>query len=224
MNLRSDKNPFFFYNTKEFHYLKILEDNWKLIRKELENLIESNYKSFWLNTFPQYVESEKNENWKVFSFLFFQMKSQKHAALCPITSEIIFNIPEIISCDYSFLPAKTKINPHVGYSKMILRCHLPLIIPSGQKCGLKVGDEVHYWEEGKLVIFDDSYVHEAWNTSNEDRFVLMFDIPNPRWGYSSYEISKYKIEHLDDPFLLSFASKETWIQSFKDQVLPLEEF
>lgn len=218
------KNPNLFYDKNDFPYLLSLELKWKLIFEELDNLIKLNKKSFWLNTFPDYVTSENNEAWKVFSFLFFKMKSPKHAKLCPFTSNLIFHIPEIISCDYSLLPAKTKINPHKGYSKMILRCHLPLIVPQGEKCGIKVGDKVHYWKTGELVIFDDSYTHEAWNDSDEDRFVLMFDIPNPRWGYSSYEISKYKVEHLDDPFLLGIANKETWLKAFKDQVLPLEEF
>jgi aspartate beta-hydroxylase len=101
---------------------------------------------------------------------------------------------------------------------------LPLIVPDSKKCAIRVGDETHYWEEGKLIIFDDSFEHEAWNESDKPRVVLMSDIPNPNWGYSAEEISAYKINNLDDPFLLSIATKEKWIQSFKDRVLPMEEF
>jgi aspartyl/asparaginyl beta-hydroxylase (cupin superfamily) len=58
-----------------------------------------------------------------------------------------------------------------------LICHLPLIIPP--KCGFRVGNDVREWEEGKLIIFDDSIEHEAWNESDQDRVVLIFDIWRP---------------------------------------------
>ncbi|MCB1614287.1 MAG: aspartyl/asparaginyl beta-hydroxylase domain-containing protein, partial [Xanthomonadales bacterium] len=35
------------------------------------------------------------------------------------------------------------------------------------------------WEEGKLMIFDDSFEHEAWNDSDQTRVVLIFDTWNP---------------------------------------------
>ena len=110
---------------------------------------------------------------------------------------------------FQILKPTPQILPHKGYTKMVLRCHLPLIVPAGELCGLRVGNEIKHWKEGELLIFDDSFEHEAWNNSDENRIVLMFDIPNPLWGYTAHEISKYKIEHMDDPFLLSFADKNT---------------
>ncbi len=58
-----------------------------------------------------------------------------------------------------------------------LVCHLPLIVPPG--CTFRVGNETREWREGKLVIFDDTIEHEAWNDSKEDRVVLIFDIWRP---------------------------------------------
>ena len=224
MSEKTDKNPNFFYSTSDFPFLRNLEENFPIIKMELENLISEGAEQNWLRTFPDYVKSTQEKAWKVFTFLFFGMKSPKHASLCPKTAELIYDIPEIISCDYSFMAPETHILPHTGYSKMVLRCHLPLIVPESEKCAIRVGDETHHWEEGKLVIFDDSFEHEAWNKSDKPRVVLMFDIPNPNWGYSADEISAYKINNLDDPFLLSLADKEKWKQSFKDRVLPMEEF
>ena len=74
------------------------------------------------------------------------------------------------------------------------------------------------------MIFDDSFNHEAWNNSTSHRVVLMFDIPNPLWGYTAHEISKYKIENMDDPFLLNMVNKETWMKSFEAGVFPLDSF
>jgi aspartyl/asparaginyl beta-hydroxylase (cupin superfamily) len=35
------------------------------------------------------------------------------------------------------------------------------------------------WEPGKLPIFDDTIEHEAWNDSDRDRVILIFDIWRP---------------------------------------------
>jgi ornithine lipid ester-linked acyl 2-hydroxylase len=220
----TDKNPKFFYDPADFSFLHPLVSNFNVIREELLDLIRQGPEDQWMNTFPHYVSSDKLKAWKVFSFIFFYMKLPVHAALCPKTAEFVYNIPEILSCDYSYLNAHTHVKPHKGYSRMVLRCHLPLIVPDKELCALRVGNEVRHWTEGELMIFDDSFEHEAWNKTNEKRVVLMFDIPNPAWGYTAYEISKYKIDHIDDPFLLSMASREEWISSFSKGIFPLDKF
>jgi beta-hydroxylase len=224
MSVKTPQNPAYFYDKNDFPFLLKLEENFKVIREELLTLLENEQEKQWLQTFPDYVKSDQKKAWKVFTFLFFQMKSPKHSQLCPKSAELIYSIPEIISCDFSFMEPNTHILPHKGYTKMVLRCHLPLIVPAGEKCAIRVGEETHVWKEGELVVFDDSFEHEAWNKSDEKRVVLMFDIPNPNWPYSATEISAYKIENMDDPFLLSIASKEQWLKFYQDRRLPLEEF
>jgi ornithine lipid ester-linked acyl 2-hydroxylase len=223
-SILSDKNPSFFYNKNDFPNILELENHFTTLKEELLNLIKMNKEESWLRTFPSYVKSEEQKAWKVFSFLFFSMKFPSHAALCPKTANLIYGISEIMSCDYSYMKANTKILPHKGYSRMVLRCHLPLIVPKGDLCGIRVGDETKYWKEGELLIFDDSFEHEAWNNSNEDRVVLMFDIPNAKWGYSAQEISDYKIKSLEDPFLLSLAPYQLWQEALKSGVFPIDKF
>jgi len=218
----NNKNPTYFYSSKEFEQLLFLEESFLLIKNELLELISKNQDT-WLNTFPSYVNSVEKNAWQVFTFSFFQMKNTTNEGICPQTASIINKIPGLISCDFSRLKKQTHILPHKGYSKMILRCHLPLIIPNREACGIKVGEETKYWEEGKLLIFDDSYEHEAWNTGDKDRFVLMFDIPNPLWEYTADQISEYKMEQLDDPFLLQFATKEEWLAAYRSRKLPIKQ-
>ena len=56
--------------------------------------------------------------------------------------------------------------------------HLPLFVP--HSCALNlVGHGEHHWQEGRLVMFDDTYLHEAWNRSDETRIVLLMDCWNP---------------------------------------------
>ena len=55
---------------------------------------------------------------------------------------------------------------------------MPLIVP--ENCGaIRVGSEARPWVEGELLIFDDSMLHEAWNDSDSERVVLLFDIWRP---------------------------------------------
>ncbi len=217
---QTEKNPRFFYNKSEFSFLKPLEEAVSVIREELVALEKMQEDKNWLITFPNYVQSDKEEAWKVFSFNLFCMKYPNNAALCPKTAELIFSIPEIISSNYSYMQAHTHILPHKGYSRMQLRCHLPLLVPDENLCGIRVGSETKNWKEGELLIFDDSFEHEAWNKTDKPRAVLMFDIPNPLWDYTAQQISKHKIENLEDRFLLGLASKEKWVEGFNSGIAP----
>ena len=78
---------------------------------------------------------------------------------------------------FSLLRPGARIAPHTGMYNTRLVCHLPLIVPPG--CRFRVGNEVREWQEGKLLIFDDTIEHEAWNDGTEDRVVLIFDIWRP---------------------------------------------
>jgi aspartyl/asparaginyl beta-hydroxylase (cupin superfamily) len=49
-----------------------------------------------------------------------------------------------------------------------------------QESYLRVAGDPRPWEEGKMVIFDDSYEHEAANLSKEmERVILLIDIWHP---------------------------------------------
>ena len=78
---------------------------------------------------------------------------------------------------FSLLRPGQHIKPHYGLSNHSLTVHLPLIIP--EQCWLRVGDEARKWEAGKLVAFDDTFIHEARNESEEERIVLIFSIWHP---------------------------------------------
>lgn len=78
---------------------------------------------------------------------------------------------------FSLFRGHARIPAHTGMFNTRLICHLPLIVPPG--CGFRVGNETREWREGKLLIFDDSIEHEAWNDSGEDRVVLIFDVWRP---------------------------------------------
>ena len=98
-----------------------------------------------------------------------------------------------IAYNHSFFSAMapgTHITPHNGPTNKKLRCHLPLIVPPPVRdektgelkhwCRIRVDDEIRPFEEGKCLVFDDSFTHEVWNDHpTAPRVVLIFDIWHP---------------------------------------------
>lgn len=82
-----------------------------------------------------------------------------------------------IEAFFSILRPHTHIPPHYGVANNRLTIHMPIIIP--EKCKIRVGDKQHEWQNGKLYCFDDSFEHEAWNDSDENRLVLIFETWHP---------------------------------------------
>lgn len=104
-------------------------------------------------------------------------------ALCPATLAALELAPQPVIparaplALFSRLTPDTHIQPHHGLLNTRLICHLPLIVPDG--CGLRVGAETRSWRKGELMIFDDSFEHEAWNRGTSDRTILLFEIWRP---------------------------------------------
>lgn len=217
-----------FYDNKDFGWVPELESNKSMILAELEAILHEpatfQPSENWLAAHPKMVESNENReiSWKTFEFVFFGIKQVPHIKKCPQTFEILSTIPELVTAQFSVLLPHTHVKPHKGYSTMVLRSHLPLIIPDEKKCALKIENDTHHWKEGELVIFDDSLTHEAWNNTDKLRAVLMFDFAKPG-GYTSEEICRYKIENADDPFLLNIAPKTSWIEWLDKGEFPYEE-
>ena len=80
----------------------------------------------------------------------------------------------------------THIESHRGPTNIRVRCHLGVKVPDGD-CAIRVGEEVRRWREGKCLVFDDYFEHEAWNHTDEDRLVLIVDLWHP--GLSATEVT-----------------------------------
>lgn len=95
----------------------------------------------------------------------------------------------------SRLAPGARIPPHTGYLNTRLTCHLPIIVPDG--CGLRVGNETRHWRPGEMLMFNDSIDHEAWNNSDEERFVLIFFVWRPELSQAERTMVKSLIEGVD---------------------------
>ena len=69
-----------------------------------------------------------------------------------------------------------------------MRYHLGLIVPDApvERVGIRVGDVTVGWIEGRSLVFDDTYEHEAWNDTDETRVVLFVDVVRPLAGADAH--------------------------------------
>ena len=170
-----------FLNPYQFEWISHLESHWTGIRKELDRILERSDElpSFQDISKDQYSITQDNL-WKTYMLYAFGMKSQQNCERCPETIRLIEAIPGMKTAFFSILMPGKHIPEHRGPYKGLLRYHLGLKVPEpASACGIRVGDETRYWQEGKSLVFDDTYPHSAWNESNGIRVVLFLDFNRP---------------------------------------------
>jgi beta-hydroxylase len=73
-------------------------------------------------------------------------------------------VPGLKTAMFSILEPGKHIPPHRDPYDGVLRFHLGLIVPEPRDTlAIRVADQVLHWEEGKALVFDDHFEHEAWN-------------------------------------------------------------
>ena len=181
-----------YYDPARFDWAAEVEAATAAIRGELEALL----KQQGTNEFRAYIRPGSdelrmdqnrdlidNKDWSALFLCENGWTVPKIVERCPVTWDSVLKtpLPRISGWGptvmFSLLKAGARIAPHTGMFNTRLICHLPLIVPPG--CRFRVGNEVREWEVGKLLIFDDTIEHEAWNDSDEDRVILIFDIWRP---------------------------------------------
>ena len=160
-----------FYQPSEFPFTKLLEDSFPKIKREMESIPSDRFK-------PWYEKDLYTNLWLVCGLYAMGNKIKANCDLCPETVKILEQIPDMTTAGFSMLLPGTHIKPHEGFTKMVLRCHLGLSVPQPETCVLKVNGVEQSWQEGKCLIFDDTYTHEAWNKGDKPRIVLLIDFKN----------------------------------------------
>ena len=170
-----------FYETEAFPWVKTVEANWRAVREELDALLtDREHIPCLQDVSPEQSAIAQAKDWKSFFLFGFGHKIKRNCARCPETARIVETIPGLKMAMFSILAPKAHILPHRGPYKGLLRYHLGLKIPQPKlSCRIRVANETRYWQEGRSLIFDDSYEHEAWNDSELDRAILFVDFLRP---------------------------------------------
>jgi beta-hydroxylase len=129
---------------------------------------------------PDQERISKGNNWKTFGFFVFGQPVEDNCARCPRTAALLQSLPGLQNAMFSILAPRYHIPPHKGPTRALVRCHLALQVPKdSQNCWIRVDDQIRTWEEGKVLLLDDTYEHEVRNDTDETRVVLFLDFDRP---------------------------------------------
>ncbi|MEM9533343.1 MAG: aspartyl/asparaginyl beta-hydroxylase domain-containing protein [Pseudomonadota bacterium] len=176
------------WEPSEIPAVKLVEDAFPAIYDEWQAVSESS------DDFLPYIEARSDvpevlkpiagkQDWSAFHFYRNGQPVPEHIERCPKTMAVIHQLPLMIrqvhaaECFFSVLRPHCVIPAHVGHTNIKFGVHLGLSIP--EDCAFRVGGEQRIWEPGKCLIFDDGFVHEVWNHSEQPRVVLIFDLWHP---------------------------------------------
>ena len=111
------------------------------------------------------------------------MDCSDNAARCPETMKALGKIPGLSTAFFSILSPGKHIPPHRGAYNGVLRLHLALQVPEPRDLvRIRIARQICHWEEGKCLIFDDTFNHEVWNDTAGYRVVLFVALKAEREG------------------------------------------
>jgi beta-hydroxylase len=171
----------------EVPFIAHLEDQWKDIRAEAEDLISSGDLMPKMGEFiPDLAHFEGFIGQRGGSWRAFALRDPKgwwvdfNTERCPRTCDVLREVPGLQTALFSVFEPHTLLPPHQGANKGQLTVHLGVIVPDPPgSCCLQAGDEVATFEEGKAFAFDDSNTHTAWNEGDGNRISLIVQVERP---------------------------------------------
>ena len=164
-----------------YPWVDALEQQAAATRRELQSLLPNlDQIPAFHDLSPDQARISKGDNWKTYTFYVFGQRIDHNCAQCPSTAAFLDTLPGLQNAFFSILAPRYHIPPHRGPTKALVRCHLGLMVPqAAESCWLRVHDERVSWQEGRVLLFDDTYEHEVRNDTDEYHIVLFLDIERP---------------------------------------------
>jgi len=179
-----------FYDRTDFCWAASLEANWESIRDEIENFMSNRSDS--IRPYFNRRLASAPQKWKTIGFKFWNRDFKENQEACPETMKVMADIPHVTTISVSILEPGVEIYVHNGDTNAAYRCHLPLSVPAPLPyCGFRVGGETRSWKEGELLIFNDAALHEAWNRTDQPRYVLLFDVFRPEFIHKKHRVCAF---------------------------------
>lgn len=169
------------FDSKDFAWVRALESSWTAIREEWRSVLRQRVQIPSVEELSaEQVRIVENNKWKSYWLYVYGEKISENCARCPQTAKLVEAIPGMKTAFFSILAPRTHLSEHLGLYAGFLRYHLGLIVPRRKEaCRIRVDSEVARWEEGRSLVFDDTYPHEVWNDTDEERVVLFVDFARP---------------------------------------------
>ncbi|XP_061496711.1 aspartyl/asparaginyl beta-hydroxylase isoform X6 [Anopheles gambiae] len=158
--------------------LELIRAKWREVRDEGLKLLTS------AGVFVNESENLRDRgDWKQLELFSRGARVERNCARAPYTCRLVEQyFPAARTCKrgqvkFSVMHPGTHVWPHCGPTNCRVRAHLGLRVPPGTY--IRVAEETRSWENGKWLIFDDSFEHEVWHNGTETRLVLIVDFWHP---------------------------------------------
>ncbi|XP_064105862.1 titin-like isoform X2 [Macrobrachium nipponense] len=160
-------------------FFRKLEANWEAIRDEAVALLTEPPQDGFR---PESENLQERGDWKQYEMFSRGRKITANCVKAKVTCSLIDDFSPAAGCKrgqvkFSVMDPNTHVHAHTGPTNCRLRAHLGLVVPSGVH--MRVADQMIGWEEGKIIIFDDSWEHEVWHNGTTKRMVLIVDVWHP---------------------------------------------
>jgi hypothetical protein len=179
-----------FHDTGEFSWVRALEESVDDIRKELHQVQHDFGRAAY--------DSDRNvKTWKTFYFYLNGKPVEEHLNACPKTKAVLAQIPvNGLHVCFSAIEPGGQLQPHTGPTNVSLTAHLGL--EGCQGTAIWVAGEKRPYVEGKVLIFDDSFVHWVEHSGDKVRYTLMVTFWHPELNALERTLMSTLLKHAPD--------------------------
>ena len=164
---------------EQFQELALLRANWQVIRAEALKLNDEGYIKAAAGHTDIGFNSFFRTGWKRFYLKWYGVDMASAQALCPQTVALLRQIPSVKAAMFASLPPGARLVRHRDPYAGSLRYHLGLATPNSPDCFIEVDGQRYHWRDGEAVMFDETYIHYAENTTDQQRVILFCDVERP---------------------------------------------
>jgi len=177
----SSKTPNTAYlDESHFPEMQVIKNNWQVFREEGLRLRQdgATHGVVTENTDIAFHSFYKR-GWKSFYITWYGHPLPSAERLCPRSVELLRQVPTIRGALFANLPAGAFLGRHRDPFAGFVRYQLGLDTPNSDDCWIRVDGEKRSWRDGEVLIFDETYVHDASNFTDKDRLILFCDVERP---------------------------------------------
>jgi beta-hydroxylase len=185
-----------FIDTAQFDELAPLRQHWQTIRDEALRLNDegairaaTGYNDIGFNSFFR-------TGWTRFYLSWYGKDMPSAEQQCPKTLALLKGIPSVKAAMFASLPPGARLVRHRDPYAGSLRYHLGLVTPNDAGCSITVDGQNYFWKDGEAVIFDETFIHHAENTTPAERIILFCDIERPLYTAPMRWFNRFFAKHV----------------------------
>lgn len=193
------------HNIERYPWVSSLEEEVSVIRDELR-LVCANAaggSAAWVSATEEHAEAY-GPGWQKL-VLQDRVWDEENCRAFPKTCEMLKNF-DVLSHEVFFAKQKARSasKPHTDNSNFFITALLPLEVPDGEGCWIRIGEgEKREWQEHKAFVLDPSFVHETRNDAATDRTILLVRFWHPDLTDAERGALDFIFRALDDPSVLN---------------------